>query len=77
MPAFARRHRVKVPDLKGIEAHNPALAHAHLSEHLARKLGYTDTELLSAVRKHTLGDGKMAPLDRLLFVADACSRDRA
>ncbi len=76
MPSFARRHRVKVPDLKGIEAQNPALAHAHLSEHLARKMGYTDPELLSAVRKHTLGDGHMAPLDRLLFVADACSSDR-
>jgi nicotinate-nucleotide adenylyltransferase len=76
MPRFARRHGVRIPALAQIARHNPLLAHAHLSGHLAAKLGCEDPEVLSAVRKHTLGDARMSPLDRLLFVADACSADR-
>jgi len=33
--------------------------------------------VLSAIRKHTLGDVRMSRLDRLLYVADACSADRS
>jgi nicotinate-nucleotide adenylyltransferase len=76
MPSFARKHGVKIPALAQIERNSPMLAHAHLSEYLAQKIGAEDPEILSAVRKHTLGDAVMNPLDRLLFVADACSADR-
>ena len=36
-----------------------------------------DEAVLSAVRKHTLGDLVMSPLDKAVYVADACSADRS
>lgn len=57
---------------------DPILLHAYASQRLARtRFGVKDPEVLGAVRKHTLGDKVMRPLDRLLYVADACSRDRS
>ncbi|MEK7656931.1 MAG: hypothetical protein AAB412_04190, partial [Elusimicrobiota bacterium] len=41
-----------------------------------RRFGVSDPEVLSAIRKHTLGDLDMSPLDLLLYVADASSSDR-
>lgn len=77
MPSYARRRRLRVAGFRGIAANHPLLFHAHISADLARRgLGVKDAEVLSAVRKHTLGDRRMSPLDRLLYVADACSPDR-
>jgi len=56
---------------------DPILLHAYASEKLARRrFGVRDREVLLAVRRHTLGGKDMGPLDRLLYVADACSEDR-
>ncbi len=77
MPAYALRRRLKVPALRGIIQHHPILLHAYISEDLARRrFAIKDEEILAAVRRHTLGETRMSPLDRLLFVADACSADR-
>lgn len=77
MPAYARRHRLRVPDLAGISRHHPLLLHAYISEHLARtRFSVRDAAVLSAVRRHTLGAPRMSGLDRVLYVADACSEDR-
>ncbi len=78
MPAYARARRLKIPALEETARRNPLLLHAYLSEDLCRRrYAVTDLEVLSAVRKHTLGDLRMSSLDRLLYVADACSYDRA
>lgn len=78
MPAYARRRRLRVPDVKGIVRHNPLLLHAYISEDVARRrFGVVDPAVLSAVRKHTLADRKMSRFDKLLYVADAASEDRA
>ena len=78
MPAYARARRLKIPALEETARRNPLLLHAYLSEDLCRRrYAVTDPAVLSAVRKHTLGDLRMSPLDRLLYVADACSYDRA
>jgi predicted HD superfamily hydrolase involved in NAD metabolism len=54
------------------------LLHAHISEDLARKeFRIRDAEILSAIRKHTLGDMSMSALDKAIYVADACSADRS
>lgn len=77
LPAYLRRRKIRFPALEATARRNPMLMHAHASEDLARTLlGIKDEEVLSAVRKHTLGDARMSPLDRLLFAADACSLDR-
>lgn len=77
MGAYARKRRLAVPAREETAARAPILLHAHISEDRARReYGVTDPAILSAVRKHTLGDAVMSPLDRLLYAADACSADR-
>ncbi len=75
---YARRRRLKVPEAALTAALEPMLLHAHASEDLARReFGVTDAEVLSAIRKHTLGDRTMGLLDKVVYVADACSADRS
>ncbi|MBI5246975.1 MAG: bis(5'-nucleosyl)-tetraphosphatase (symmetrical) YqeK [Elusimicrobia bacterium] len=74
---FARVRRLKVPNLSEIIALDPMLIHAYASEYLARtEFGIADKEVLSAIRRHTLGDKRMNLLDKILYVADATSIDR-
>ncbi len=77
MAKYVRRRRLKVPYAAPTAALAPLLLHAHISEDLARReFGVDDPQVLSAVRKHTLGDPVMSLLDKTLYVADACSADR-
>lgn len=78
LAAFIRRNRIQVPALAQTARQQPILLHAHASAFRARKLyGVDDPAVLSAIRKHTLGDAVMDPLDRLLYTADASSADRS
>jgi nicotinate-nucleotide adenylyltransferase len=78
LAAYVRRRRLKIPGSAEILASDPMLLHAYASEDIARReLGVTDPEVLSAVRRHTLGDRNLTLLDRVLYVADASSLDRA
>ena len=53
------------------------LLHAYVSADLAqREFGVHDPEILSAIKHHTLGERRMSLLDKILYVADACARDR-
>jgi len=75
---YARKRRLKVPQGALTAALEPMLLHAYVSEDLARgEFGVRDAAVLSAVRKHTLGDLKMSALDKAVYVADACSADRS
>ena len=75
--ALLRRARASVPAFPETARRSPGLLHAHASAALAeRRFGVSDPEVLSAIRKHTLGDLDMSPLDLLLYVADASSSDR-
>lgn len=77
LPAYARRRKLRIPAFVQTAAKAPLLLHAYAGEDLARRrFGVDDPEILSAIRHHTLGNPAMKPLDRLLYVADACSRDR-
>ncbi|HXT02019.1 MAG TPA: bis(5'-nucleosyl)-tetraphosphatase (symmetrical) YqeK [Elusimicrobiota bacterium] len=74
---YVRKRRLKIPEGALTAALEPMLLHAYVSEDLARgEFGVRDAEVLSAVRKHTLGDLEMSPLDKAVYVADACSADR-
>lgn len=78
MAEYAVKRRLKVPERDLTAALEPMLLHAHISEDLARReFGVEDEEVLSAVRKHTLGDPRMSVLDKVVYVADACSADRS
>jgi nicotinate-nucleotide adenylyltransferase len=77
LAAYARRRRLPAPRRAALIAREPMLLHAYASADIAkRELGVTDPEILSAVSKHTLGARKMSPLDKVVYVADACSADR-
>jgi nicotinate-nucleotide adenylyltransferase len=77
MGAYARKRRLAVPHREKTARFQPVALHAHISEDLCRRrFGVKDEEVLSAVRKHTLGDPRMSPLDRVVYVADCCSEDR-
>lgn len=78
MAAYARKRALSVPHKEDIIRRHPLLLHAYIGEDLARRrFGVTDPHILSAIGKHTLGAKTMSPLDRLLYVADATSQDRA
>lgn len=55
-----------------------AVVHASAGMALAKRdFGVRDPEILSAIRKHTLGDGHMTPLELLIFVSDFIEPTRA
>jgi nicotinate-nucleotide adenylyltransferase len=77
MAEYAVKRRLRVPERDLTAALEPMLLHAHISEDLARReFGISDEAVLSAIRKHTLGDPRMSALDKIVYVADACSADR-
>ncbi|NNN07347.1 MAG: HD domain-containing protein [Elusimicrobia bacterium] len=77
LAAYVRRRRLRVPFGAQTAARTPMLLHAYVSEDLARReFGVRDAAVLRAVRRHTLGGPRMSVLDKVLYVADACSADR-
>jgi predicted HD superfamily hydrolase involved in NAD metabolism len=60
------------------ERANPIVLHARLGAELAREaFGIDDEAVLSAIRKHTVGDAAMTPLDQILFLADGLEPGRS
>jgi nicotinate-nucleotide adenylyltransferase len=77
MADYARKNRLNIPQRERTAALAPMLLHAYISEDLAKKeFNVSDGAVLSAIRHHTLGDVKMTVLDKIVYVADACSADR-
>ena len=61
----------KVADLDEEELNTEPVIHAPAGMILARDVyGVRDSEILTAIRRHTLGDKDMSLLDTILFVAD-------
>ncbi len=60
------------------ERRHPMLLHAKLGAALAReRFGVDDAQVLSAIRKHTTGDGHMSPLDCVVYLADSLEPQRS
>ena len=60
-----------MPDLDEAELNTRAILHAPAGMLMARDLyGVRDPNILSAIRKHTVGDGHMSPMDALIYVSD-------
>lgn len=63
--------------LDNMELGSPMLWHARSGEVFIRHiLGFTDEDILSAVRYHTTGRANMSLLEKVVFVADFTSADR-
>jgi predicted HD superfamily hydrolase involved in NAD metabolism len=59
------------------ERANPIVLHAALGAELAREeFGITDAGVLSAIRKHTVADAVMSPLDSVVYLADGLEPGR-
>jgi predicted HD superfamily hydrolase involved in NAD metabolism len=60
------------------ERAHPVVLHARLGAELARELfDVTDSEVLGAIAKHTLGAAEMSPLECVVFLADGLEPERA
>jgi len=60
-----------VADVTEDELHNEPVLHAPAGMLVAqRDYGVRDPEILSAIRKHTVGSGRMTPLEKLIYTAD-------
>lgn len=61
----------QLPDLDAQELETRQILHAPAGMILARdEYGVRDPQVLSAIRKHTVGAGDMSPMDALIYVAD-------
>ena len=68
MRAMVMEH---LPDLDAEELETRAILHAPAGMVLAQNLfGVRDPAILRAIRKHTVGDGSMSPMDALIYVSD-------
>jgi len=73
MPLDEMRNLVRkhVPDADDLELEAVSVLHAPAGAVQAYKeYGVRDEAVLSAIRKHTLGDACMSPLDALIYTAD-------
>ena len=73
MPAETMRALVvaNLPDVDEAELEPKAILHAPAGMVVARdEYGVRDPSILSAIRKHTVGDGHMSPMDALIYVSD-------
>jgi nicotinate-nucleotide adenylyltransferase len=78
MPSYFAKRGLKIPLLKKMSERQPLLLHAYISADLARRrFDVQDPEILRAISNHTLAGHPMGLLERLIYVADACSEDRA
>lgn len=69
--------QANIPDLDDEELNTRAVLHAPAGMVLAaRDYGVRDRDILSAIRKHTLGDGSMSPMDALIYVSDFIEPNR-
>ena len=60
------------------ERAHPIVLHARIGAELAReRFGIDDEGVLSAIRKHTLADAVMSPLDAVVYLADGLEPGRA
>ena len=59
------------------ERAHPVVLHARVGAELAReRFGIDDESVLSAIRKHTLADAVMSPLDAVVYLADGVEPGR-
>lgn len=74
---YAVKNKLKVRDFADICKYAPSLLHAAASADMAKKIfGVKDKEILGAIAKHTLGARQMTALEKIIFTADMCAKDR-
>jgi predicted HD superfamily hydrolase involved in NAD metabolism len=63
--------------IEAFERRHPVLLHARLGAAIAReRFGVDDSDVLSAIEKHTTAAGEMSPLDCVVYLADSLEPGR-
>ena len=74
---YAVKNNLEVRNFKDICRFSPSLLHSEVSYHIAKTLfKINNTEILNAVRYHTLGRKNMGLLEQIIFISDMASKDR-
>ena len=74
---YAVKNNLRVRDFKEICKFSPSLLHSEVSWHIAKTLfKVKNTDVLNAVRHHTLGRKNMSLLEQIIFISDMASKDR-
>ena len=74
---YAVKNNLRVRDFKEICEFSPSLLHSEVSWHIAKTLfKVKNTDVLNAVRHHTLGRKNMSLLEQIIFISDMASKDR-
>jgi len=77
MPRLLAECEARNMPIDAFERANPIVLHARLGAELAREdFGIHDDAVLSAIRKHTVADPAMSPLDTIVYLADALEPGR-
>ncbi len=77
MPDFMEKCKDLEVELDEIELQNPALIHAKLGAETAKcEFGVSDSEIIDAIRWHTIGRTEMSLLEKIVFVADLTEMGR-
>lgn len=79
LPAEEQLELVKAStlDVSDIETKAPPLFHAIAGAELVQQLfDIRDTEIITAIRRHTVAAGGMSKLDAIIYLADLISADR-
>ncbi len=74
---YARKNKLKIPNITFMTRHAPNLLHAYVGAHFARqKKWITNEKSRQAISSHTLGRIRMSAADQILYIADFSSKDR-
>jgi len=75
--SYARENKIRLPYRALVCRYEPELLHSYVSADIAKKIfNIKNKEILKAIETHTLGGKKMGLLAKILYVADASSKDR-
>ncbi len=77
MATYAKKHKLKIEDFNELVKYAPALLHADISAHIAKKqFNVKDEEILNSIARHTLGAQNMSTFDKILMISDMCAKGR-
>jgi predicted HD superfamily hydrolase involved in NAD metabolism len=68
---YVRKYRIPIPDGEMIIQHHPSLLHSFVSAHIAQKVfKVTDSDILEAIARHTVGDINMSLLAKIIYLSE-------
>ena len=74
LPAEAAKRGIEIGEVEKIM---PLLLHAYIGAKMVQEIyGVTDSEIIQAIHRHTVGARDMTPLDKIIYFADMIEPNR-